>query len=148
MPSASGRAVKRGAGRRHGIWWDGCAPPTERRRALYGLGAEAERGARECVRAGMTGREADALARDVIEARGFGEAFGHSLGHGLGLEVHEAPRLSKTNADPLPAGAVVTIEPGVYLAGQGGVRIEDDVHLSATGPGLLSDGLTDLLELV
>src|SRR2546430_5486728 len=104
--------------------------------------------ARECVRAGMTGREADALARDVIEARGFGEAFGHSLGHGLGLEVHEAPRLSKTNADPLPAGAVVTIEPGVYLAGQGGVRIEDDVHLSATGPVLLSDGRTELLELV
>ncbi|PYO33221.1 MAG: Xaa-Pro dipeptidase [Gemmatimonadetes bacterium] len=124
------------------------ARATERQRALYELVAEAERRARECVRAGMTGREADALARDVIEARGFGEAFGHSLGHGLGLEVHEAPRLSKTNADPLPAGAVVTIEPGVYLAGQGGVRIEDDVHLSATGPVLLSDGRTELLELV
>src|SRR5207247_2023534 len=82
-------------------------------------------------RAGMTGRDADALARDPIAARGFGEAFGHSLGHGLGLEVHEAPRLSKTNPDPLPAGAVVTIEPGVYLAGDGGVRIEDDVHLAA-----------------
>src|SRR5438094_5920429 len=124
------------------------ARATERQRALYELVAEAQRRARECVRAGMTGREADALARDVIEARGFGEAFGHSLGHGLGLEVHEAPRLSKTNADPLPAGAVVTIEPGVYLAGQGGVRIEDDVHLSATGPVLLSDGRTELLELV
>src|SRR5205823_14830099 len=110
------------------------ARATERQRAVYELVAEAQRRARACVRAGMTGREADALARDVIEARGFGEAFGHSLGHGLGLEVHEAPRLSKTNADPLPAGAVVTIEPGVYLAGQGGVRIEDDVHLSATGP--------------
>src|SRR5207245_1184917 len=80
------------------------------------------------VRAGMAGREADALARDLIAARGFGDAFGHSLGHGVGLEVHEAPRLAKTNADPLPVGAVVTIEPGVYLAGQGGVRIEDDVH--------------------
>src|SRR5437773_1516287 len=101
-----------------------------------------------CVRAGMSGRDADALARDVIEARGFGEAFGHSLGHGLGLEVHEAPRLSKTNADPLPVGAVVTIEPGVYVAGQGGVRIEDDVHVSAAGPVLLSDGRTELLELV
>src|SRR3989475_6610797 len=76
----------------------------------------------------MTGRDADALARDPIAARGFGEAFGHSLGHGLGLEVHEAPRLSKTNPDPLPADAVVTIEPGVYLAGDGGVRIEDDVR--------------------
>ncbi len=124
------------------------ARATERQRALYELVAEAQRRARECVRAGMTGRDADALARDLIAARGFGEAFGHSLGHGLGLEVHEAPRLSKTNADPLPVGAVVTIEPGVYLAGQGGVRIEDDVHLSATGPVLLSDGRTELLELV
>ena len=124
------------------------ARATERQRALYELVAEAQRRARECVHAGMTGRDADALARDVIAARGFGEAFGHSLGHGLGLEVHEAPRLSKTNADPLPVGAVVTIEPGVYLAGQGGVRIEDDVHLSATGPVLLSDGRTELVELV
>src|SRR3989454_11344263 len=96
-------------------------------------------------RAGMTGRDADALARDPIAARGFGEAFGHSLGHGLGLEVHEAPRLSKTNPDPLPADAVVTIEPGVYLAGDGGGRIEDDVHLAAAGPQLLSDGLTGLV---
>jgi len=124
------------------------ARATERQRALYGLVAEAQLRARSCVRAGMSGREADALARDVIEARGFGEAFGHSLGHGVGLEVHEAPRLSRTNADPLPAGSVVTIEPGVYLAGQGGVRIEDDVHVSAEGPVLLSDGRTELLELV
>src|SRR6266576_6706764 len=93
------------------------ARATERQRALYELVADAQRRARECVRAGMTGRDADALARDMIAARGFGEAFGHSLGHGLGLEVHEAPRLSKTNPDPLPADAVVTIEPGVYLAG-------------------------------
>jgi Xaa-Pro aminopeptidase len=95
----------------------------------------------------MTGRDADALARDPIAAKGFGDAFGHSLGHGVGLEVHEAPRLAQTNPDPLPAGAVVTIEPGIYLAGQGGVRIEDDVWLSPEGPVLLSDGATDLLEL-
>jgi len=124
------------------------AGATEQQRAVYELVAEAQRRARGCVRAGMSGRDADALARDVIEARGFGEAFGHSLGHGLGLEVHEAPRLSKTNVDPLPVGSVVTIEPGVYLAGQGGVRIEDDVHVSAAGPVLLSDGRTELLELV
>src|SRR2546427_10078721 len=115
------------------------ARATERQRALYELVAEAQRRARECVRAGMTGRDADALARDPIAARGFGEAFGHSLGHGLGLEVHEAPRLSKTNPDPLPADAVVTIEPGVYLAGEGGVRIEDDVHLAAAGPPPLGE---------
>src|SRR5204863_9203082 len=120
----------------------------ERQRAMHQLVQSAQHRALENLRAGMTSREADSLARDVIAARGFGEAFGHSLGHGLGLEVHEAPRLSKTNVDPLPVGSVVTIEPGVYLAGQGGVRIEDDVHVSAAGPVLLSDGRTELLELV
>jgi Xaa-Pro aminopeptidase len=124
------------------------ARASERQRALYELVREAQLRARDCVHAGMSGRDADALARDVITARGFGDAFGHSLGHGLGLEVHEAPRLSKTNADPLPLGAVVSIEPGVYVAGQGGVRLEDDVHLSPEGPVLLSDGRTELLELV
>jgi Xaa-Pro aminopeptidase len=120
---------------------------TESQRVLYEIVRTAQRTARERIRAGMVGREADALARDVIEARGFGDAFGHSLGHGLGLEVHEAPRLARTNGDPLPVDAVVTIEPGIYLAGQGGVRIEDDVHLAAGGPVLLSDGSTDLVEL-
>ena len=121
---------------------------TERQRVLYGLVYEAQQRARAGVRAGMSGRDADALARELIAARGLGDAFGHSLGHGLGLEVHEAPRLSKTNAEPLPEGAVVTVEPGVYLAGDGGVRIEDDVHLAREGPELLSDGRTELLELV
>jgi Xaa-Pro aminopeptidase len=120
----------------------------ESQRALYGLVQAAQRRAREGIRAGMSGREADALARDPIEARGFGAAFGHSTGHGVGLEVHEAPRLARTAAEPLPEGAVVTIEPGVYVAGRGGVRIEDDVHLSADGPVLLTDGCTDLVELV
>jgi Xaa-Pro aminopeptidase len=120
----------------------------ETQRALYGLVQEAQRRAREGVRVGMSGREADALARDPIEARGFGAAFGHSTGHGVGLEVHEAPRLARTAADPLPEDAVVTIEPGVYVAGRGGVRIEDDVHLSSEGPVLLTDGCTDLVELV
>ena len=123
------------------------ARATEAQRTLYELVDTAQRRARAGVRAGMSGRDADALARDVIEARGFGDAFGHSLGHGLGLEVHEAPRLARTNVDPLPADAVVTIEPGVYLAGQGGVRIEDDVHLGPDGPVLLSDGDTALVEL-
>ncbi|OLC05975.1 MAG: hypothetical protein AUH78_08590 [Gemmatimonadetes bacterium 13_1_40CM_4_69_8] len=123
------------------------AKATEAQQALYELVRVAQRRAREGVRAGMPGREADALARELIEARGFGDAFGHSLGHGLGLEVHEAPRLAKTNTEPLPADAVVTIEPGIYLAGQGGVRIEDDVHLAEGGPLLLSDGATELLEL-
>lgn len=122
------------------------ARATDTQRALYEVVRTAQQHAREGVRAGMTGVEADALARQVIDANGFGEAFGHSTGHGLGLEVHEAPRLSKTNHDPLPLDAVVTVEPGVYLAGQGGVRIEDDVHLAPEGPVLLSDGLTELLD--
>ena len=121
---------------------------TDAQRALYELVRTAQQRARMGVRAGATGAEADALARDVIEAKGFGDAFGHSTGHGLGLEVHEAPRLSRTNESPLPVDAVVTIEPGVYLAGQGGVRIEDDVHLSSDGPVLLSDGETELIEVL
>jgi Xaa-Pro aminopeptidase len=84
----------------------------------------------------------------VIEARGFGDAFGHSLGHGLGLEVHEGPSLSRHNEKALPDGAVVTVEPGVYLPGWGGVRIEDDVHITAKGAALLSDGDTELRELI
>jgi Xaa-Pro aminopeptidase len=119
----------------------------ERQRTVYELVQEAQRRARDGLRAGMTGREGDALARDVIAARGYGEAFGHSLGHGLGLEVHEAPRLAMTADTVLPAGAVVTVEPGIYLEGWGGVRLEDDVWLGPEGAVLLSDGRTDLIIL-
>lgn len=119
----------------------------ERQRTIYDLVEEAQRRAREGIRAGISGAEADALAREVITARGYGEAFGHSLGHGLGLEVHEAPRLAPTAVGLLPVGAVVTVEPGIYLPGWGGVRLEDDVWLSADGPVLLTDGRTELIEL-
>ena len=119
-----------------------------RQRDVYDTVRQAQARAVQNIRAGMTGREADALARDVIAGHGFGEAFGHSLGHGLGLEVHEAPRLAPTADAPLPAGAVVTIEPGIYLPGWGGVRLEDDVHLGPDGPVCLSDQRTELVELV
>ncbi len=122
-------------------------PADERQRVVYEIVRDAQLRARASVRAGMTGKEADAVARSVIESNGFGEAFGHSLGHGLGLEVHEAPRLSTTSEAAIPEGAVVTIEPGIYLPGWGGVRIEDDVHVSLRGVDLLSDGHTELLEL-
>jgi Xaa-Pro aminopeptidase len=92
----------------------GCKPD-ERQRTVYDLVHQAQLTARSGIRAEMTGREADSLARTPIAERGFGDAFGHSLGHGLGLEVHEAPRLSKSNESPLPAGAVVTVEPGIYI---------------------------------
>jgi Xaa-Pro aminopeptidase len=109
---------------------------------------QAQRRARDNIRAEMTGRQADALAREPIAARGYGDAFGHSLGHGLGLEVHEAPRLAPTAEAALPMHAVVTVEPGIYLPGWGGVRLEDDVYLGPSGPELLSDGRTDLVELL
>jgi Xaa-Pro aminopeptidase len=124
------------------------APADERQRAVHDLVRSAQARALEHMRAGMTGREADALAREVIAARGFGDAFGHSLGHGLGLEVHEAPRLAPTAEGALPPHAVVTVEPGVYLPGWGGVRLEDDVYLGPGGPERLSDGRTELVELV
>jgi Xaa-Pro aminopeptidase len=120
----------------------------ERQRAVHDLVRSAQSRALEHMRAGMTGREADALAREVIAARGFGDAFGHSLGHGLGLEVHEAPRLAPTAEATLPPHAVVTVEPGVYLPGWGGVRLEDDLYLGPDGPERLSDGRTELVELV
>ncbi len=119
----------------------------ERQRTVYELVREAQQAARDGVRAGMTGREADGIARALLTRRGFGDAFGHSLGHGLGLEVHEAPRVSRTNTHPLPENAVVTIEPGLYFPGWGGVRLEDDVVLRAEGVELLSDGRTELREL-
>ena len=120
----------------------------ERQRTIYELVRAAQQRALEHLRSGMTGREGDALAREVIAARGFGEAFGHSLGHGLGLEVHEAPRLAPTAESPLPLHAVVTVEPGIYLPGWGGVRLEDDAYLGPAGAVLLSDGRTELVELV
>jgi Xaa-Pro aminopeptidase len=95
----------------------------------------------------MRGRDADALARSYIERRGHGEAFGHSLGHGLGLEVHEAPRLAKTAEAVLAPGSVVTIEPGIYHPGWGGVRIEDDVYLTADGVEVLTHFPRELLEV-
>ncbi len=119
-----------------------------RQRAVYETVRAAQQRALAGMRAEMSGRDADALARDLIAARGFGDAFGHSLGHGLGLEVHEAPRLAATATDPLPAHAVVTVEPGVYRPGWGGVRLEDDVYLSPDGPVCLSDNQTDLIELM
>ncbi|MBL8989312.1 MAG: aminopeptidase P family protein [Gemmatimonadetes bacterium] len=119
----------------------------QRQRDTYGVVREAQTRARGALRAGLTGREGDSLAREVIARAGMGEAFGHSLGHGLGLEVHEDPRLSQTSETPLPAGAVVTVEPGVYFDGWGGVRIEDDLVLVDGGAECLSDGRTDLVEL-
>jgi len=123
------------------------AQPTARQAEAYGLVASAQRAALTGLRAGLSGRQADALARDVMEAAGQGPAFGHSLGHGIGLEVHEAPRLARTADQVLQTGAVVTVEPGVYYSGWGGVRLEDDVVLSDGGTALLTQFPRELLVL-
>jgi Xaa-Pro aminopeptidase len=116
-------------------------------REVYEVVRTANEQAAAKVRAGMTGRDADAIARDYIEHRGYGDLFGHSLGHGLGLEVHEAPRLARTADATLAEGAVVTIEPGIYRPGWGGVRIEDDVFLGPDGPKILTSFPRELIEL-
>jgi Xaa-Pro aminopeptidase len=85
------------------------------------------------------------VARDIIAAAGHGEHFGHGLGHGVGMEIHEAPRLATSAEAPLVAGNVVTVEPGVYLPGRGGVRIEDLVVVTEDGHSVLSGTTKDLV---
>ena len=120
---------------------------SDEHRGVYDIVRAANERASSGVRAGMTGRDADGLARDYIDRAGFGPLFGHSLGHGIGLEVHEAPRLARTAEGSLAEGAVVTIEPGIYRPGWGGVRIEDDVVLEAAGPRILTNFARELIEL-
>jgi Xaa-Pro aminopeptidase len=103
--------------------------------------------AAKSVRAGMTGRDADDLARRYVAQHGYGEEFGHGLGHGIGLEIHEAPKLATMVDAQLLPGTVITIEPGIYRSGWGGVRIEDDVHLAPSGPEVLTDFTRELLEV-
>jgi Xaa-Pro aminopeptidase len=113
-------------------------PGDSRLTELHALVLEAQLQAERCIRPGMTGREADAIARDVIAAAGYGDAFTHSLGHGIGLEVHEPPWLSPSRGEQaLQPGMVFSVEPGVYLPGWGGVRIEDLVVLEPDGVRVL-----------
>jgi Xaa-Pro aminopeptidase len=112
---------------------------------VYRLVERAQLAALDAVRAGPSGREVDAVARAIIDEAGHGDEFGHGLGHGVGLEVHEEPRLAKSDESALQAGNVVTVEPGVYLPGRFGVRIEDLVVVTADGADVLSSVGKDLL---
>ena len=105
---------------------------------VYNLVLAAQENALGKMRAGMKGQEIDALARDLIAEAGHKEHFGHSLGHGVGLEIHEGPSLSWVSEKEVPAGCVITVEPGVYVPGWGGVRIEDLVVLGESGVEFLS----------
>ena len=112
---------------------------------VYDLVREAELAGLDAVSAGTGGREADAAAREVITAAGHGEHFGHGLGHGVGLEIHEAPRVSQRSDSVLASGNVVTVEPGVYLPGEFGVRIEDLVVVTGTACTILTSVPKELI---
>lgn len=113
--------------------------PNEELKTIYGIVQEAQLYALKHIKAGMTGLEADSLAREYITANGYGEQFGHSLGHSVGVEIHEWPSLSVASNDVLKPGMIVTVEPGIYVDGLGGVRIEDMVVVT-------EDGVNDLTE--
>ena len=121
--------------------------PSEKLVDMYNAVLASQLLALEKVGPNMTGKEADAVARDYLASKGYGEAFGHSLGHGIGLEVHEAPSLSVRGETVLEPNMTVTLEPGVYLPGIGGVRIEDDILITATGNEKLTHSTKELIIL-
>jgi Xaa-Pro aminopeptidase len=130
---ASGRLYKSDLTR---VVLTGKIPPKLER--VYGVVFKAQAAAIAAIRPGASGNDVDHAARKVIEEAGFGKNFGHGLGHGIGLAVHELPRMAKGINEPLAAGMVVTVEPGIYLPGWGGVRIEDDVLVTRTGHEVLT----------
>lgn len=121
------------------------SPKLER---VYRLVLRAQQEAIAAIAPGKRACDVDAVARQIIADGGFGENFGHGLGHGIGLDIHEAPRLSVVNERPLEPGMVVTIEPGIYLPGWGGVRIEDDVLVTKTGHEVITNCPKQLEEMV
>ena len=113
----------------------------------YEVVLAAQQAGLDAIRAGVTGKEADAAARRIVEESPFAGTFGHGLGHGLGLDVHESPRLSTESSDTLEPGNVVTVEPGVYLEGRFGIRIEDDVVVTGDGLENLTGFRKDFLQV-
>lgn len=107
--------------------------PNERQREIYGIVLKAQLAAQAAVKPGIRGMDVDKVARDIIAAAGYGENFGHGLGHGVGLQVHEGPGAGSRSETVLQPGMVITIEPGIYISGFGGVRIEDMVLVTAEG---------------
>ncbi|WP_063052318.1 M24 family metallopeptidase [Nocardia arthritidis] len=118
--------------------------PSDWQREVYALVAAAQRAGREALRPGIPVADVDAASRAVIEAAGHGKLFVHGLGHGVGLQIHEAPGIAKTGTGTLLSGVAVTVEPGVYFPGRGGVRIEDTLVVREGGPELLTHTSKDL----
>lgn len=127
--------------------WIGPGTPPDNFREVYATVAEAQKRAMDGIRPGMSCREADALARDVIVGRGYGDLFGHGLGHGVGLDVHEAPHLSHLADCILEGGEVTTVEPGIYLEGRFGVRIEDMVWVKEEEPLVITGAPRELITI-
>ncbi len=121
--------------------------PDDKQREVYAVVLAAQRAGVAGIRPGMMGREADAICREVIAALGYGEYFGHGTGHGVGLEIHEEPGVGSRSTRILEPGNVITVEPGVYLAGWGGVRIEDSAVVTATGIEVMSHAPKELIIL-
>jgi Xaa-Pro aminopeptidase len=124
-----------------------CGPAGKRQRTVYGIVAEAQAAACSAARAGLLARVLDGTGRTVIDQAGYGEAFGHGLGHGVGRRIHEGPRITGRSEEVLASGNVITIEPGIYLPGFGGVRIEDTVVITAKGNRRLTRYPKKLMEL-
>lgn len=123
------------------------APPTELKK-IHDVVKQSQQAGIDAVAAGVSGRDVDTAARAVIDDAGYGEYFTHGLGHGVGLDVHEGPSLGRRFGDQvLPTGAVVTVEPGIYIPGLGGVRIEDMVEVTDDGCRVLGTSSRDLIEL-
>jgi len=120
---------------------------SSRYREIHGIVLEAQLAGIEAVMPGKTGREVDAAGRSIIEERGHKDNFGHGLGHGVGLAVHEAPRLNPKGEQVLTPGMVVTVEPGIYLPGWGGVRIEDLLLVTKEGSEVLTEACPKVLEV-
>ncbi|ABS60199.1 M24 family metallopeptidase [Fervidobacterium nodosum] len=112
--------------------------PSDKVKEVHKIVYDAQQKALDSIKAGITGKEVDSIARNHIAESGYGEYFGHGLGHGLGLEVHENPSLSYRNEKPLEDGHIVTVEPGIYLEGEFGIRIEEDVVVRENGCEILS----------
>jgi Xaa-Pro aminopeptidase len=121
--------------------------PSAKLKEIYNVVLEAQLKGMAGIKPGMTGKQADALTRDYITEKGYGEYFGHSTGHGIGLEVHEGPALSSKSDIVLEPGMLVTVEPGIYIPGLGGVRIEDDTQITETGNETLTHSTKELIIL-
>jgi Xaa-Pro aminopeptidase len=111
---------------------------------LHGVVARAQAAATRAYLPGAPERELDAIAREAIDGAGYAEAFTHGLGHGVGLQIHEAPMIGMRSTGTLEADMTVTVEPGVYLTGRGGVRIEDTLVVTDVGPRILTQAPRDL----